>query len=54
MPIIRLINKRLERVKSEINKQEEKKNNLSCNDRRSAWFKKMKKTLDEIDDLKKG
>jgi hypothetical protein len=27
---------------------------LSCNDKRSAWFKKMKKTLEEIDEIKKG
>jgi hypothetical protein len=27
---------------------------LSCNDKRSAWFKKMKKTLEEIDEIEKG
>jgi hypothetical protein len=27
---------------------------LSCNDKRSAWYKKMNKTFEEIDDIENG
>jgi len=53
---IKFDNNKISRVKDGINYQDEEQEEdeeikMSCNDKRSAWFRKMKKTLEEIDEI---
>ncbi len=53
---IKFDNNKIRRVKDGINYQDEEQEEgeeikMSCNDKRSAWFRKMKKTLEEIDEI---
>ncbi len=53
---IKFDNNKIRRVKDGINYQDEEQEEgeeikMSCNDKRSAWFRKMKKTLEKIDKI---
>ena len=53
---IKFDNNKIRRVKDGINYQDEEQEEdeeikMSCNDKRSVWFRKMKKTLEEIDEI---